>query len=319
MTLQQKFSSYNAYWRRTLRQIENGTYIRQLHKLGRTAAKHGHDIPEEILASMPKRMREQVLRDREVAIAQAQRRGKLKEDGTPPTEDELLELGGQDFAEDPATAGDAQFANEEAPMELSEDAFADAIAMIKESTELRRQVKKVRGPHKVGADDGELDINAFFAQVEAEGGDEPGPKFQRSVARATAAPAPAPAATPVAAPAPDDAPGPAPDKFVPSATSPGIQRIARVEAREFPRDGKRPTAPPFSVPKPPTAVPSVIPPRTTQPGLGPTPTRRRRRRSRCRRSGRRSRWRRSRLRPRSGNRSRWRRSRRRPRSGNRSR
>src|SRR5512140_1669411 len=27
-TLQQKFGSYNAYWRRTLRQIENGTYTR---------------------------------------------------------------------------------------------------------------------------------------------------------------------------------------------------------------------------------------------------------------------------------------------------
>lgn len=31
-TLQQKFGSYNAYWRRTLRQIENGTYARHLRR-----------------------------------------------------------------------------------------------------------------------------------------------------------------------------------------------------------------------------------------------------------------------------------------------
>ena len=29
-TLQQKFGAYNAYWKRTVRQIENGTYIRNL-------------------------------------------------------------------------------------------------------------------------------------------------------------------------------------------------------------------------------------------------------------------------------------------------
>src|ERR1700742_5233383 len=38
-TLQQKFGSYNAYWRRTLRQIENGPYARNLSKVGRHPAK----------------------------------------------------------------------------------------------------------------------------------------------------------------------------------------------------------------------------------------------------------------------------------------
>src|SRR6185436_16716365 len=38
VTLQQKFGAYHAYWRRTLRQIENGTYTRSLSKLGRQAA-----------------------------------------------------------------------------------------------------------------------------------------------------------------------------------------------------------------------------------------------------------------------------------------
>lgn len=72
-TVQQKFGSYNTYWRRTLRQIENGTYARSLSRIGRQAARTGEEIPEEILAAMPKRMREQVARDRVAAIAQQRR------------------------------------------------------------------------------------------------------------------------------------------------------------------------------------------------------------------------------------------------------
>ncbi|HEU4614291.1 MAG TPA: hypothetical protein VFS15_19485, partial [Kofleriaceae bacterium] len=79
-TLQQKFGSYNSYWRRTLRQIENGTYVRNLAKIGRDAARNGTDIPEEILAAMPKRMREQVLRDRDQALATAKRRKQLEDE-----------------------------------------------------------------------------------------------------------------------------------------------------------------------------------------------------------------------------------------------
>ena len=67
-TLTQKFGSYNSYWRRTLRQIENGTYLRNLSKIGREAIRTGAEIPEEILAAMPKRMREQVQRDRDKAL-----------------------------------------------------------------------------------------------------------------------------------------------------------------------------------------------------------------------------------------------------------
>jgi hypothetical protein len=73
-SLQQKLGSYNNYWRRTLRQIENGTYARNLAKIGRQAALTGEAIPDEILAAMPKRMREQVKRDRENALAAAARR-----------------------------------------------------------------------------------------------------------------------------------------------------------------------------------------------------------------------------------------------------
>jgi hypothetical protein len=79
-TIQQKFGSYNNYWRRTLRQIENGTYHRNLAKIGRQAAMTGEEIPEEILAAMPKRMREQVKRDREAALQRAKRRDQTVQD-----------------------------------------------------------------------------------------------------------------------------------------------------------------------------------------------------------------------------------------------
>jgi hypothetical protein len=102
-SIQAKFAAYNSYWRRTLRQIENGTYVRNLSKIGRQAARSGADIPEEILAAMPKRMREQVLKDREAALAAARRQKQV-------TDDDVLSL-------------------------------ADEPAFVKEGTELRRQVR----------------------------------------------------------------------------------------------------------------------------------------------------------------------------------
>jgi hypothetical protein len=78
-TLSQKFGSYNTYWKRTMRQIENGTYVRDMARMGRRAARTGADIPDEVLAKMPKRMREKILRDRE-ALAKRQAREEAREE-----------------------------------------------------------------------------------------------------------------------------------------------------------------------------------------------------------------------------------------------
>ncbi|MEO8846631.1 MAG: MXAN_5187 C-terminal domain-containing protein [Kofleriaceae bacterium] len=128
-TLQQKFGSYNSYWRRTLRQIENGTYARQLQKIGRDAVRTGAEIPEEILAAMPKRMRDQVVRDRDMALAIAKRRHQVTDDAPPEADD-------------------------------------DFIAMIKEPTEVRRKLKSTDGAHLLDGGDADFDIDAFFAEVE---------------------------------------------------------------------------------------------------------------------------------------------------------
>ena len=69
----QKFGVYNTYWRRTLRQIEQGKYVRDVARAQRRAARRGEELPEEILAAMPKRMRDRVLRDREQLANRAAR------------------------------------------------------------------------------------------------------------------------------------------------------------------------------------------------------------------------------------------------------
>ena len=73
-TIGQKFGAYNSYWRRTLRDIEAGRYVRDLARIKRHAEQYGDDIPPEILAAMPKRMRDMVHRDREAARSLAERR-----------------------------------------------------------------------------------------------------------------------------------------------------------------------------------------------------------------------------------------------------
>ena len=85
-TLQQKFGAYNTYWKRTLRDIEAGRYIRNLSKLRRQAQLTGETLPAEILAAMPKRMREAIERDRAVALADAQRKHLIAETDDAATE-----------------------------------------------------------------------------------------------------------------------------------------------------------------------------------------------------------------------------------------
>ena len=132
-TLQQKFGSYNSYWRRTLRQIENGTYARQLSEGRPRRGAHGRRrFPKRSSRAMPKRMRDQVVRDREQALAIAQRHGRRVQ----PTLSE------------PPEADD------------------DFIAMIKEPTEVRRKLKSTDGAHVLDDDDADFDIDAFFAEVE---------------------------------------------------------------------------------------------------------------------------------------------------------
>ncbi|HET9623562.1 MAG TPA: hypothetical protein VFP84_19455, partial [Kofleriaceae bacterium] len=149
-TLQQKFGSYNSYWRRTLRQIENGTYARNLSKVGRQAARTGAAVPEEILAAMPKRMRDQVVRDREQALALAKLRHQEPADGQG--DDELLTL-----------------ADEE--VDLSDLSGVDLLGHARDA----RDERTADGALRVDEADADFDLDAFFAKVINEDAPEPTP------------------------------------------------------------------------------------------------------------------------------------------------
>jgi hypothetical protein len=214
-TLTQKFGSYNSYWRRTLRQIENGTYIRNLAKIGREAIARGSDIPEEILAAMPKRMREQVVRDRDAAIAIAKRRNQI----------------------DDAPDGGANL-----PPEVD-----DVAAMISEPSVLKREMKTQSGAH-ILEDDGDLDFDSLFAAFNDDDAAKPAPSrpspaetqaITRPVPRIpmSAEPPPSerptmamprmPTPAPGAPPIPAEATGPVPVVTPPTPTS----AIPRVETQ----------------------------------------------------------------------------------------
>lgn len=64
-SISQRFSSYSTYWNRVMRQIEQGTYLRDIQRVKRRAYARGEEIPDEVLAKMPALMRKRVLRDRE--------------------------------------------------------------------------------------------------------------------------------------------------------------------------------------------------------------------------------------------------------------
>jgi hypothetical protein len=113
-TVQQKFGAYNTYWKRTLRDIEAGRYLRNLSKLRRQAVEKGESLPEEILAAMPKRMRESIERDRAAALADARRRGVVDDGGVQrdtPADTPAPTRRGKSITTDPfAEAGDDDIA-----------------------------------------------------------------------------------------------------------------------------------------------------------------------------------------------------------------
>jgi hypothetical protein len=63
-TLSQKFGAYNTYWKRTLREIEQGKYVRDLQRVKRKADQMGEDLPEELLVKLPKLVQDRIRRDR---------------------------------------------------------------------------------------------------------------------------------------------------------------------------------------------------------------------------------------------------------------
>jgi hypothetical protein len=72
-TLSQKFGSYSTYWKRTLREIEQGKYVRDLARVKRKADQMGEELPEELLVKLPKLVQDRIRRDRERMAERAMR------------------------------------------------------------------------------------------------------------------------------------------------------------------------------------------------------------------------------------------------------
>jgi hypothetical protein len=81
--LNQKFGVYQTYWNRTTREIEKGTYFRDVARLGRLAAAKGEDVPEEVLRALPERLRARVMKDRATIQARRKRESQPGDELTP--------------------------------------------------------------------------------------------------------------------------------------------------------------------------------------------------------------------------------------------
>lgn len=128
----QKFGVYNTYWRRTLRQIEQGTYVRDVARAQRRARRRGEDVPEEILAAMPKRMRDRVLRDRDLLAKRTEREG-LDAEGASDSDGTVRQQRPHAHQVDDAALNDdfdldALFANLTSKAESAIDALSDTTA-----------------------------------------------------------------------------------------------------------------------------------------------------------------------------------------------
>jgi hypothetical protein len=243
-TLQQKFGSYNTYWRRTLRQIENGTYIRQLSKISRQAALTGEEVPEEILAAMPKRMRDQVKRDREQALAVAARR---------------QQTGSDEFLEDAA------------PGDLPAALGAGAPAAPPAAQAAAKTREPTKGAHILSDDDFDMDFDSFFASMEAGEGPAPAPaKPAPAKPPLPTGTGPQPALRPSAPaiPSPSQT-GPQPTvRFAgPSTSQTGPQPAIRPSAPAIPSPSQTGPQPTIRPPAPPVPPRPPVPP----PGAGARP------------------------------------------------
>jgi hypothetical protein len=76
--LNQKWGVYRTYWNRTLREIERGTYLRSISRVGREAVRRGEDIPAEVLRAMPEKMRERIIKERALVAERVAKAGARK-------------------------------------------------------------------------------------------------------------------------------------------------------------------------------------------------------------------------------------------------
>jgi hypothetical protein len=105
-TISQKFGAYQTYWKRTLREIEQGKYVRELVRVKKKADALGQDLPEELLVKLPKLVQDRIRRDRarmaERALRDEGHRASDSSDTTELDDEALAELALTEIPDDEA-------------------------------------------------------------------------------------------------------------------------------------------------------------------------------------------------------------------------
>lgn len=229
-TISQRFGAYNTYWKRTLREIEQGRYVRDLARVKRRADRKGEDLPDELLAKLPKLAQERIRRERaRMAERAARAAGESGRPGIGEASGGAAAGAGGAASGGPGDAG-AEAAPPSARPGVHEISEEEAGALFGE---------------------GDLDMDRLFGAL----GVEPGAEPEAAATAATAAAAPGSAAQKPAAPGP--APGPA-------ALKPAAPRPAPVTPPRRPAPPAsatpRPAAPPPIPARPPVPRPPTPPP-----------------------------------------------------------
>jgi hypothetical protein len=124
--LNQKFGVYTTYWNRTLREIENGTYFRSVARAGREAIRRGVDVPDEVLKTMPKRLRDRILKDRERVTAHDKARADRQAAKSAPAAASGAPVSGIPVSTPPVVTDDN--------FDTTFDALFDSLSIAKKST-----------------------------------------------------------------------------------------------------------------------------------------------------------------------------------------
>lgn len=178
--LHQKFGVYTTYWNRTLREIENGTYFRSLARAGREAIRRGVDVPDEVLKTMPKRLRERILKDRERVAAAEKMRADDKARRTGGT---IPPAGAKPATIPPAPAG-SRPGNDD--FDTTFDALFDSLSTDSKKPTTQPPATRERAPLPPGMDDAKMrDLYNRYVQARRAVGVAGEFKFEQLVATVT--------------------------------------------------------------------------------------------------------------------------------------
>jgi hypothetical protein len=252
-TLCQKFGSYNTYWKRTLREIEQGRYVRDLVRVKRKADALGADLPDELLIKLPKLVQDRIRRDRARMAERAERTSE------PDTETDAL----QKMALSPEPHVKVQEISEKEVEALFSDGDLDMDGLFNALTAHEQAGERTAPPPSAPPPVRAREVTAAAAPAE---------EAQAEPAEEAQAEEPEPASPPSAVSAPKAVTIPLPKGISLRKLAPAGEATFRVPPPPgMSRAGTAPPAKPAPKPEPPEPPPRPMAARTTPARPPPTP------------------------------------------------